>query len=170
MSRIEQDLICQDNRKDNIEAIWKIMKTESVEYYLKLKLVLLFSIKYPNDKEIKDFLAMLNTLNPDKTYISLISLIQQYQNGRKSDLFHNKNFKKKATSYFDRIFSDVPNVYTQHRPYLFESVIPELLQDRLKEADYRIAFNGRPGNNRAKPVVILFFVGGVTYTEAKEAE
>lgn len=117
-------MICQDNRKDNIEAIWKIIKTETVEYYLKLKLVLLFSIKYPNDKEIKDFLAALNTLNSDKTYVSLISLIQQYQNNRKSDLFHTRNFKKKATSYFDRIFSDVPNVYTQHKPYLFENLIP----------------------------------------------
>jgi hypothetical protein len=104
------------------------MKNERVEYYLKLKLVLLFSIKYPNDKEIKDFLATLNTINPDKTYLSLVSLLQQYQTGRKSDLFHSKNFKKKAASYFDRIFSDVPNVYTQHRPYLFENVIPELLQ------------------------------------------
>jgi len=50
VSRIEQDLICQDNRKDNIEAIWKILRTEKIEYYLKLKLVLLFSIKFPNDK------------------------------------------------------------------------------------------------------------------------
>lgn len=95
-----------------------------MEYYLKLKLVLLFSIKYPNDKEIKDYLAALNNINPDKTYLSLVSLLQQYQNGRKSDLFYSKNFKKKAASYFDRIFSDVPNVYTQHRPYIFESVIP----------------------------------------------
>jgi vacuolar protein sorting-associated protein 45 len=164
VSRIEQDLICQDNRKDIIEAILKIMKNDSVEYYLKLKLVLLFSIKYPNDKEIKDFLAALSTINPDKTYLSLVSLLQQYQAGRKSDLFYNKNFKKKAASYFDRIFSDVPNVYTQHRPYLFENVIPDLLQDRVKENDYRTAFNGRAGNPRSKPVVIIFYVGGVTYT------
>ncbi len=82
----------------------------------------LFSIKYPNDKEIKDFLAALNTtINPDKTYLSLVSLIQQYQTDRKSDLFHSKDFKKKAASYFNRIFSDVPNVYTQHRPYHFET-------------------------------------------------
>lgn len=132
--------------------------------------MLLFSIKYPNDKEIKDFLSALHTLNPDKTYLSLISLIQQYQNGRKSDLFHTKNFKKKALSYFDRILSDVPNVYTQHRPYLFENVIPDMLQDKIKENEYRTAFAGRMGSNRNKPIIILFYVGGVTYTEAKEAE
>lgn len=96
--------------------------------------------------------------------------MQQYQEGRKSDLFHTKNFKKKAFSYFERILTDVPNVYTQHKPYLFENVIPDLLQDKVKENDYRTAFNGRGGSNRGKPVIILFFVGGVTYTEAKEAE
>jgi hypothetical protein len=40
----------------------------------------------------------------------------------------------------------------------------------VKETDYRTAFNGRAGNPRIKPVVMVFFVGGVTYTEAKEAE
>ncbi len=102
--------------------------------------------------------------------LSLINLIGQYQNGRRSDLFHSKNFKKKALSYFDRILSDVPNVYTQHKPYIIENVIPEILLDKVKEGDYKTAFNGRAGNNKNKPVVILFFVGGVTYTEAKEAE
>jgi vacuolar protein sorting-associated protein 45 len=53
VSRVEQDLICQDSRNSNIECIWKILKNQKIEYYLKLKLVLLFSIKYINDKEIK---------------------------------------------------------------------------------------------------------------------
>lgn len=89
-----------------------------------MKLVLLFSIRYPNDKEIKEFLAFLQTAHDDKTLVSLINLIGQYQIGRKTDLFHMKNFKKKAFSYFDRILKDVPNVYTQHKPYIFENVLP----------------------------------------------
>jgi len=44
-----------------------------------------------------------------------------------------------------------------------------VLQDRVKDADYRTGFAGRQGNNR-RPVVIVFYVGGATYTEAKEAE
>ena len=100
MSKIEQDTICQDNRKDNIEAIWKILKNDKIEYYLKLKLVLLFSIKYPNDKEIREFVSTLQSINSDNSLASLVNLLQQYQHGRKSDLFLNKNFKKKAVSYF----------------------------------------------------------------------
>ena len=101
---------------------------------------------------------------------SLISLIQQYQYGRKSDLFLTKNLKKKAFSYFDRIFKDVPNVHTQHKPYLFEHTIPDILLDRVKENEYRTAFSGRQSYSRNKPLVIVFYVGGTTYTEAKEAE
>jgi len=48
--------------------------------------------------------------------------------------------------------------------------LPDFLQDKVKESDYRTAFGGRQGSNRNKPVIILFYVGGVTYTEAKEAE
>lgn len=42
-----------------VDEIWKIIKNEKIEYYLKFKLVLLYSIKYPNDKEIKVFMKYL---------------------------------------------------------------------------------------------------------------
>lgn len=96
--------------------------------------------------------------------LSLVSLIGTYQNGRKSDLFHSRNIKKKALSYFDHIFKDVPNVYTQHKPYLFENVIPDFVQDKVKESEYRTAFPGRGGMGRGKPLIIIFYVGGATYT------
>ena len=135
-----------------------------------MKLVLLFSIKFPNDKEIKEYLAFLHQINPDDALTSLIPLIQQYQQGRKSDLFLTKNLKKKALSYFDRILKDVPNVYTQHKPYLFEHTIPDLLSDKIRETEYKTAFAGRQSYSRSKPLIIVFYVGGTTYTEAKEAE
>ena len=112
----------------------------------------------------------LQTINADNSLASLVPLMQQYQQGRKSDLFLTKNLKKKALSYFDRILKDVPNVYTQHKPYFFEHTLPELLQDRVKEGEYRTAFAGRQSHSRNKPLIIVFYVGGATYTEAKEAE
>ena len=119
VSKIEQDLVCQDSRSNNIDAIWKILRNDKIEYYLKFKLVLIFSTKYPNDKEIKEFLAFLSDISADKSMLSLITLLNHYQAGRKSDLFQSNNIKKKAKSYFDRMLKDVPNVYTQHKPYLF---------------------------------------------------
>lgn len=75
--------------------------------------------------------------------------------------------KKKASSYFKRILKDVPNVYTQHKPYIFEEVIPGFIQNRVNENDYRTNFTGRSSSGRNKPLIIVFYVGGVTYTEAK---
>jgi vacuolar protein sorting-associated protein 45 len=134
VSRVEQDLICQDSRKDSIEGIWKLMKNNEIDYFHKLKLVILYSVRFPNDKEIKEFLSFLENINPDKTMLSLVSLIQQYQYNRKSDLFHSRNLKKKAVSFFERILKDVPSVFTGHKPYLFENVLPDLIFDRAKES------------------------------------
>ena len=96
--------------------------------------------------------------------LSLISLLSQYQNGRKTDLFHMNNIKKKASSYFKRILKDVPNVYTQHKPHIFEEVLPTFIQNRVNENDYKTIFNGRASSGRNKPLIIVFYVGGVTYT------
>lgn len=94
--------------------------------------MILFSLKYPNDKEIKEFLSFLQNIHQDSSMTSLPSLLQLYQNNRKSDLFHNRNLKKKAFSYFEKILKDVPCVYTQHKPYIFENVLPDLLQDKVR--------------------------------------
>ena len=91
-------------------------------------MVLLFSIKYPNDKEIKLYLKHLETIHNDASMLSLISLLGQYQTGRKSDLFQMSNIKKKASSYFKRILKEVFNVYRLHKPYMFEEVIPVLFK------------------------------------------
>lgn len=113
----------------------------------------------------------LQTIHNDTSMLSLIGLLGQYQQDRKSDLFHMNNIKKKASSYFKRILKDVPNVYTQHKPHIFEEVIPAFLQDRVNESDYKTAFVGRNSMSRNnQPLVIVFYVGGATYTEAKEAE
>ena len=95
--------------------------------------MILYSIRYPNDKELKDFLSYLETINSDKTMLSLVSLIQQYQQNRKSDLFHSRNLKKKAVSFFERILKDVPSVFTGHKPYLFENVLPDIIYDRIRD-------------------------------------
>lgn len=68
------------------------------------------------------------------------------------------------------MLKDVPNVYTQHRPYLFEQILPDLINEKLKETDYPVIFNRRTNAGNRRPVVIVFFVGGVTYTQAKEAD
>ena len=133
ISEIEQNLVCQDNRRENIDLIWKVIRGKQYQTFEKLKLVLLFSVKYPNDKEIALFLSELSQNVDDKNILNLTRFLQQYQQKRKSDLFNNSNIKKKAKSFFDSLFKDVPNVYTQHKSYLAEAIMPELVSGRLRE-------------------------------------
>lgn len=67
----------------------------------------------------------------DRNILNLTNFLQQYQQKRKSDLFHNSNIKKKAKTFFDSLFKDVPNVYTQHKSYLAEAILPEVVAGRL---------------------------------------
>ncbi len=68
----------------------------------------------------------------DKNILNLPQLFSKYQAKRKSDLFHNNNIKKKASSFFEKMFKDVPNVYTQHKSYLAEVILPDIVSGRLK--------------------------------------
>lgn len=68
----------------------------------------------------------------DKNILNIPKYMQQYQGKRKSDLFNTNNMKKKAKSFFDSLFKDVPNVFTQHKSYLVETILPDIVSGRLK--------------------------------------
>jgi vacuolar protein sorting-associated protein 45 len=60
---------------------------------------------------------------------------------------------------------NVPNVYTQHQPYLSET-LDALLKGKLKENDFPSVASFNP--RERQQTVIVFMIGGVTYEEAKE--
>lgn len=76
--------------------------------------------------------------------------------------------KKKAKSFFNSMFKDIPNVFTQHKSYLVENILPDLVSGRLKESEYPIAFHRDDVNFHAKPTIIVFQIGGTTFTESAE--
>lgn len=88
------------------------------------------------------------------------------KNKRVGDLFSERDVLNKAKSIFKQAFKDVPNVYTQHQPYIL-SMIDQINKGKLKENEYPTTtssanFNGRPTE------IIIFFVGGTTFEEARE--
>jgi vacuolar protein sorting-associated protein 45 len=45
------------------------------------------------------------------------------------------------------------------------------MTEKLKDAEYPVAFGRKMGQGKPnRPVVVVFFVGGATYDEAKEAD
>ena len=71
-------------------------------------------------------------------------------------------------------FSDIPNVYTQYRPFA-ETLFENAARGKLKETDFPAAApdpgsRSVPNPKLRQDAVFLFFVGGVTFAEARVAK
>jgi vacuolar protein sorting-associated protein 45 len=103
------------------------------------------------------------------------------QHARVGTLFTNKSFLELARSSLQRGLQGVSNVFTQHKP-LLHSLIDQALKGKLSEADYPFigslppkdlyAFSGlavadpHSSLRRSPQCLIIFVVGGMTYSEA----
>ncbi len=88
---------------------------------------------------------------------------------RRADIFYNKDLQTKVLKYVTGRIRDVPNVYCQHKPHLFRHELPELLE-RGKDDTFPMAYLGLRGDeHHASPLVIVFQIGGTTFSESKEA-
>jgi len=86
------------------------------------------------------------------------------QSRRMEGLYASDSIFSRARSGFKGL-KGVENVYTQHTPRL-SSTLESLIRGRLSEALYPYLNN--PPATREKPQdIIVFFVGGTTYAEAK---
>jgi vacuolar protein sorting-associated protein 45 len=90
-------------------------------------------------------------------------------NNRQGDLFSNQSFLSRGRSAFKGL-KGVENVYTQHTPHMGET-IDLLLKGRLKDTTHPFVDGTavpQTGVNRERPQdIIVFFVGGTTYEEAR---
>jgi hypothetical protein len=90
---------------------------------------------------------------------------------RQGDLFSNQSFLSRGRSAFKGL-KGVENVYTQHTPHMGET-IDLLLKGRLKDTthpyvDGAASAPGSINRERDRPQdIIIFFVGGTTYEEAR---
>jgi hypothetical protein len=90
---------------------------------------------------------------------------------RQGDLFSNQSFLSRGRSAFKGL-KGVENVYTQHTPHMGET-IDLLLKGRLKDTthpyvDGAASATGSINRERDRPQdIIIFFVGGTTYEEAR---
>jgi vacuolar protein sorting-associated protein 45 len=52
VSRVEQELSSKENKSEHFKMVWEILNNGSVHQYEKLRLVLLYSLRYENDDRI----------------------------------------------------------------------------------------------------------------------
>ncbi|KAM3139618.1 hypothetical protein pb186bvf_008263 [Paramecium bursaria] len=167
ISKLEQDIVCNESKGEHQKAIFQILEDNSVQKYEKLKLVMLYALRYENCDKIQRMKDGLRDLGVKQNSLNLINYVLDYagKNKRQGDLFSDKNLLAKASSKLKQAFKDVPNIYTQHQPYIL-NILEQLYSGKLRDQD----FPTTPGNVfRDKPQeIIIFLAGGVTYEESKE--
>jgi vacuolar protein sorting-associated protein 45 len=167
VSEIEQELACTENRSDQFRQVMEVIRDPRYQNIDKLKLATLFTLRYEVDDRVNQLKTALLEVGVRREQVDLISAMVEYAgvSVRSNDLFGNKNLLSRAKSSFKTVMKNVPNVYTQHQPYLSET-LDALLKAKLKEADFPATTSFNP--RERQQTVIVFIIGGVTYEEAKE--
>ncbi|XP_009243163.1 vacuolar protein sorting-associated protein 45 isoform X2 [Pongo pygmaeus] len=114
--------------------------------------------------EVSEVEQELACQNDHSSALQLVSAVVEYggKRVRGSDLFSPKDAVA-ITKQFLKGLKGVENVYTQHQPFLHET-LDHLIKGRLKENLY--PYLG-PSTLRDRPQdIIVFVIGGATYEEA----
>lgn len=98
----------------------EILNDRMVQNYEKLKLVMIYALRYENDDKIGKLKDVLRDQQLKQNSLNLINYLIDYAGKakRSGDLFFNKTLLTKATSIIKKAMKDVPNIYTQHQPYI----------------------------------------------------
>lgn len=186
VSQVEQDLACREAESEHRKQILELLARKAVSNSDKLRLVMLYSLRYEQSKDrglplMKEALVKVG-LSSDG--IHLITAVKEYAGAakRSSDVFSNRSFFAMASNTVRRGIGGVDNVYTQHEPLLVYT-LDDLFRRKLKTSEYPLtradddSYGGQSvmGNEETDtspfiaPPRELFVVvaGGVTYEEAK---
>ncbi|KHJ30549.1 putative vacuolar protein sorting-associated protein 45 [Erysiphe necator] len=176
VSEVEQSLACNDNHAADLKNLQRLIQSPNVTSDAKLRLVALYSLRY--EKHPSNALAILVNLlvaagNFPRNRVDIIPKLLTYQASLQQNQATTSGISNilESTGIFsgarDRLkgLQGVENVYTQHSPRL-ELTLQNLIKGRLRETQFPFIDGG--GTTRDKPQdIIIFFIGGVTFEEAK---
>jgi len=182
-SQLEQDLACTENRQAHFDEVMQEMTSSNITNMQRLRLVLLYALRYEDQKSIDQLKTALaqNGFNPEQ--IKLVDKILQYAGGhvRSADLFSNKSVTGQLkTAWAGLLKTDVRDMFqnksvlsilTQHKTPL-AGIADALMRGKgaLEEAIYPYVMDaGYTSSSREPPPrAIVFIIGGATYEEAKD--
>lgn len=135
ISSLEQDIACNNNKKDQYNKITAIIKNHLYSNLDKAKICLLYAFRYEDDPSIKT-LKLLMEQNSLSEWIEFIDYIFSFSgnNKRKLDVLSNKDFLSKSKNLLFQAFKNIPNVYTQHMSYLV-NVLGRIMKGDDKDFD-----------------------------------
>jgi len=168
VSELEQSLACDDDHTTALDNLLTTVENSRIFFYDKLRLVLLYALRYENQKDsILQFRKLLldrATNDHERFLVQALDtiLVHAGQSVRGGDLYGNKTLTGKIGSALTGL-KGVENIYIRFRPKL-ASQIEAVLKGKLDLVSYPFVEGGTKGGKYKK--IFVYVVGGVTYAEA----
>ncbi|KAK2081655.1 vacuolar protein sorting-associated protein 45 [Saguinus oedipus] len=166
VSEVEQELACQNDHSSALQNVKRLLQNPKVTEFDAARLVMLYALHYErhSSNSLPGLMMDLRNKGVSEKFRKLVSAVVEYggKRVRGSDLFSPKDAVA-ITKQFLKGLKGVKNVYTQHQPFLHET-LDQLIKGKLKENLY--PYLG-PSTLRDRPQdIIVFVIGGATYEEA----
>ena len=169
LSKLEQDISVNDNKKEQFNQIVQIISDPNVQHLDKCKLYLLYMLKYENDSSVNN----LKNIMIEKELGDWVKYGEALINyaGRKKrnlDCFQDKDILSKGKKFILNAFGQGnENAFMQHISYL-NDIVERMLKGKNKDNEL-VNINYNSGNNEPKlNNIIVFVFGGITFEEVRD--
>ncbi|KAG5513199.1 hypothetical protein PMAC_001569 [Pneumocystis sp. 'macacae'] len=167
VSELEQSLACDDSHASNLKDLEKLIRSP-IPNSSKVRLTVLYALRYekhPNNA-LSSLLQQLARVGVPPEESSVVNTLFEYAGSKRrlDNIFEPESFFSRTKSEFKEL-NGIENVYTQHKPRL-QSLLMSLIKGRLREQTHpyiegTAIFKEKPQD------IIVYMIGGTTYTEAK---
>jgi vacuolar protein sorting-associated protein 45 len=168
LSKIEQDISVNDNKKEQFNQIVQIIADPKVQHLDKCKLYLLYMLRYENDPSVSN-LKNIMIENKLGDWVSYGEALLKYagRERRKLDCFQDKDIISKGKKFFMNAFGQGnENAFMQHISFL-NGLIERLLKGRSRDNE-TININCNSMNEPKVNNLIVFVFGGITFEEVRD--
>ncbi|KAG9227729.1 hypothetical protein CCMSSC00406_0000625 [Pleurotus cornucopiae] len=154
----------------DLKEVQAVIRDNAVPAWNKLRLVILYALRYQktHTTNIASLINLMlsNGVSRDDAKLVYVFMNVAGADQRQDDLFSTESLLAKGRSALKGL-KGVENVYMQHSPYLSQT-IENLLKGRLKETSHPFLESPGPNASLQRPQdVIVFMIGGTTFTEAR---
>lgn len=166
VSEVEQEIACSNDHNGHKEEVLSRIRNNKIKNPDKLRLAILFLIKYESYDDRREIKAALSERGVSQEQLNLLDAVLDYsgENKRAPGLFSGGGIMERLNRTLTNV-GGVQNVYTQHQPVLFHT-LNAILNGKLKDSVFPPLVTPGAGTNAKPNEVIVFIVGGATYEEA----
>jgi len=172
VSELQQNITTENEKGEQLDAILDFIVKDNVQEMDKIKLCVLFAIKYSKDTDkVNGLMSSMRKRGLLTDYITKALSYSKRENSNSGSIFGKGSqfFKNATSSILNKLTKDSPNYYERHVPKCVEYV-KDLLKGNLPSSSFpeiNLRFFNDNKSGKMKRIVV-FIIGGATFQEGRE--